>query len=285
MQGQFQHKIVSSFLLWLDNKILTKGQAFTNHSSNLFKVNSDKGSYHTYAIPYGGIVSDSSISGANVMTGVYLNNTFITTGQSGFVGINYEKGHVYFNSNVNYTISGDYAVKDFNISTTYEPEEAILFKNKYYLKTKFPQQLSGTQPHQIPYPIIFVKDNGSNSDPFALGGLEQEIYRIRCIILSDDYFKLTAAQNILRSAVRTQIALFEPSEIPYNAINSLKSGYYNYTGVAYNKINEQNFMFIENATTPRIVQQFTSSIDDLNRDVFFNFVDFELSYFCNPRER
>ena len=111
---------MSSFLLFLDHEILKKGSGFKNTSSLLYPTINKYAGMTTYSTPFKQLVNDTSIPGANVMTGVYLNNTFVPVGQSGLMAINHYKGTVEFSSPLpaSTVVSGNYAVKDINIEFT-----------------------------------------------------------------------------------------------------------------------------------------------------------------------
>lgn len=278
MISQNENKIVTSFLLWLDHEVLSKGRAFTNASGQFFPQSTYFSSYYTYGSPFAQFVYDNSVSGATIATGAYLNNVQIVTGQSGFLGINPDRGHAIFSTNQNsYTITGYFAIKDFNIMLTYDSEETLLFKTKYQLRPKITQTATGICEDCRTYPIIYVREDGGNNEPFALGGTDTANYNIRCVILADSLFKLNAVQGILRNSVNKLIALFDISEQPFNSLGVLKSGHFNYTGLAQNKINEQNYIVIEKVQIPRRTQSYTVDNKLLNPDIFFNFVDFKVS--------
>lgn len=284
MLPQYGNQVVSSFLLWLDNKICSKGQAFINYSGLFYNVTGSHANYYTFGAPFNQLIADTSVSGANVFTGVYLNNTFITTGISGLVDINYKAGHLYFSNDVRqYNISGNYAVKEFNISLTDKQDDVLLFKTKYYQKPRFPQKPTGVLDDNLVYPIILVRQEGDTSEPYSFGGTEWETTDVRCIILADSLFNLHAVQSLLKDTIRTPIALFSAQDMPYNNRGGLKSGVYNYTGMANTRINDQNFVFVEKVFIPRAGQRFATTSENFNYDVFFNFVDFELTKARNPR--
>ena len=134
MELQYQHKVTSSALLWLENKVLDKGQAFTNHSGFFYDIKDVYNGRFTYSLPYQPLVADKSITSAIIMSGIFLDRTFITSGQSGLTGINYQKAQVYFISEItgaNTRISGEYSIADFNVKLTSEPEETLLFEPKH----------------------------------------------------------------------------------------------------------------------------------------------------------
>jgi len=277
MLATFENQVISSFNLWLDNKILSNG-GYTNYSGRFYPITSPYSNYYAYGISNPQIVSDSSVAGANAITGVYLNSVFVTTGVSGFAGIDYSRGYAYFTQNANnYIISGHFAIKDFNIKLTNDNEESILFSTRYQLKPKYPQIATGVPDATVLFPIIYVRNEGGENEPFALGGQDTTNINIRCVILADSLYSLHAVQGLLKDSARSPIALFEASEQPYNSIGSLKSGSFNYTGLAYSKVNEPNFMFIEKVRVPKISQTLTINQKLLPSNVYFNFVDFEIS--------
>ena len=41
MKAQFENKVMSSFMLWVDHTLLERGEAYTNHGSNFYEVDGD----------------------------------------------------------------------------------------------------------------------------------------------------------------------------------------------------------------------------------------------------
>lgn len=283
MIAQLDNKVISSFLLWLDNTILTKGQAYTNWSSKFYKVSSPLTNYYTYALPFKQINADQSIAGANIMSGIYINGNFITAGQSGLLGINYNQGHVYFSQNVdNEILSGDYSVKDYSMALTSEPEEKLLFETKYFVKPKTSYQITGLAPSSITYPIMFVKNEGSENIPFAFGGTDTTEFYVRAVIISDSQFSLDAASSILRDKVRTFIPIIEPNEMPFNNYGDVNNNYYNYQELTQNKTNS---IFISKVSNSRVSYRsvIMNELKDLNPGIFPSIIDFDLQIVRNPR--
>jgi hypothetical protein len=229
MKPQYDNKILSSFLLYLDNKILTKGEAFTNHGSLLYPISCPYNGYYAYSSPFKQLVYDQSITGANQISGAYLNESFVSLGQSGLIAINPAQGTVYFDSNKSsYTISGSYAVK------TDESEEDLLFEEKYELRPKTVQQASGLPIEAITLPVIYVKINSSEHEPFAFAGLDNAITNIRTMILADNSYSLDAICSIMRDCKDDRFTIIENTNLPINALGY--TGSFNYSGVNSNKV-------------------------------------------------
>ena len=119
MKPQFQHELTTSFMLWADNYIVRKADAFTNFTSTFYANDTDDRLDPTlvgYSSPHKQWVYDSSIEGANVPSGVYNDGTFLSRGDNG-LQFDFDNGRALFDSSfgtTNTTVSGSYSVKDFN---------------------------------------------------------------------------------------------------------------------------------------------------------------------------
>ncbi len=286
LRPQHSNTVVSNFLLYLDNKILIKGGGFNNVSSYFYDTDNIENGYYTYASPYGPFISDSSIVGANIISGVYLDNTFITTGQSGLFNINYDKGRLYFTgeiTNASTRISGNYSIKDFNVKLTTQPEEQILFETKHNLKPKIYQKVTGVYSNESLFPVVYLKTNGQKNKPLAFGGEDMTTQGMRAVILADSQYNLDAISSIMGDIIRTYVPLLTGSEYPFNAYGGYKTGYYNYTGLTQGKVAINQSAFIADAFVLDYSRFVRADALILNPDVHFGMVDFQLEKNRFPR--
>ena len=74
MKSQFQHEITTSFSLWFENYLLTKGEAFVQKSNGFTNVTDSRldASFNIFSSPYKQWVFDESISGATVPESVTI---------------------------------------------------------------------------------------------------------------------------------------------------------------------------------------------------------------------
>ena len=155
MNAQYDNVVMSSFLLWFDHTLLNKGAAFTNTSSFFYDVASLYNGYYTYGSPFRQFVTDESIKnihGADIINSVSLNNSVTARGISNFQAINYDMGQVYFSSpvtNAKTTLSGDYAVKDFNVYITNDLEEKLLFETQFKVRNTADTTATGLLPRAL----------------------------------------------------------------------------------------------------------------------------------------
>jgi len=282
MKAQFENVLMSSMVLWFDHTLIKKGEAFSNYNSEFYPITNIYNGYYTYGAPFKNLIRDESITGVNIISGVYLNNNFITTGQSGLVAINADQGQLYFSSELNNpTISGNYAVKDYGIYLTNENEEKILFETKFNLNPKTTENPTGLPINAQTYPAIYLKNNGGNNTPLAFGGLDSSNINVRAIVISDSIFSMDAVSSIFKDTARTYIPIIQPSEMPFNSLNGLKSRY-NYDLLTTGRAGTANSVYIKNVYISKNVANRTQ-YQDLNPDAISAFVDFELEVYRYPR--
>ena len=206
------------------------------------------------------------------MKTVYVDGVQKNIGQGGLHGINHFQGQVHFTSDQgNAVISGDYAVKDFNIYLTNDSEQKLLFETKHQINPKYPQQLSGLAPDAQPFPAIFVKNQGGQNLPFALGGADNTITTARLVVLADSNYKLDAACSILKDLANYGMPIY--NDLPFDAMGSYTGLNYNYDALTPDT--SVGMPIISDVRVSRM--SMVGDFQRLNPDVFSAFVDMDLS--------
>lgn len=289
MIPQFDNILMTSMLLWLDNKILTKGQAYTNYQSAFYPLPNMYYGYYTYGAPFKQMVIDCSVSGANIISGVYVSGTFTLPGQNNLTGIDSSNGQLYFTSpvsNPSTALSGNYAVKDFNIYLTSKTEENLLFETAYQINPKTYQNPTGLPIGAETYPVIYLKYQGGKNKPLAFGGYDQTVGNVRAIILADSVYNLDAVASICRDTARELIPLIYPDEMPFNSLNSVKSPDHCFDYIEYteSKVNTDDYLYINEVNVTKTDTRLLNATNSLNRNVYSAFVDFEVIKNRYPRQ-
>lgn len=277
MTPQFENLVYSSFRYTIDNQLLSTGNAFFNFTGNLYPVTGYAYGFNAYACPFRQLVSDTSIVGANIMSGVWINGVFSVPGQNGIQSINIEEGVVYFNQGYNPTnVSGSFAIKDFSVYLTNEPEGKILFESKYFARPIAPQAfVSGLVPNLKTFPVIYLKVMGGTDLPFAFGGIKNRRTHIRAIVLGDNQFNTDAACSIMRRMVHKYFKIIDTTSLGLDALGG-------YTGVNYNYQNaitgaNLNQSYIESVKVTQFME--ARQLNEMNPSLFPAFVDFNLAHF------
>jgi hypothetical protein len=227
MKVQFDNKLISSFLLFLDHEIQENGTAFYNASGLLYPINSTIQGLYAYATPYKQLCNDTAITGANIISGLYLNNNLVTIGQSGLYAINHYQGTAYFTGQLpaSTVVSGNYAIKEFNVELTDQVEYKLLFETKFVTNSKFNQVLTGLPLDTKICPGVFVRFKIGENKPFAFGGLDDNNIKIRTVVVSENEFQKIGICNILKNLNLRVFPIINST--PFDHLG-------NYTGIKYN---------------------------------------------------
>jgi hypothetical protein len=113
MIPQYNHNLVTSVILWLDNKICNDGQAYVNSSDLFYRQVDPSAPGYKWSCPYQTLVFDSCVSGANIISGVYNSSGQFLTRASG-ITIDYINGRVLSPYDWGNNLSGNYAYKEIN---------------------------------------------------------------------------------------------------------------------------------------------------------------------------
>ncbi len=287
MKPQFDNQIMSSFLLWFDNKLLSKGEAYQSTTGEFYSVSDEFYGYATYASSYSQIVSDASVTGAIIPTGLYVGSNLVDVGEGGSTGlyaIDYGNGRSYWSGTQGETVSGSFSIKDFNVFLTNNTEDEILFQTQYTNRNQISSVVpTGLEAHTKTYPVVYLKNNGSFNEPFAFGGQDNTIMNVRAIVIADSQFDIDAIGSLFRDTKLINIPIFEASEMPFNQFGYYNNDtQYNYTGVTANK-DESKSIFLEDVSVARFDRVLENEVRKFNPNVYSTLIDFELNKIRFPR--
>jgi hypothetical protein len=273
MKPQLDNLVTSSMILFIDHILGQYGEAFINYGSNLFSTSNLYNDYYTYSLPFKQVVADNSISGASIMSGVYINGNFETG--NNLYGINPFNGQVYLSQEVAGQISGNFAVKDFNTYLTSKTEQELLFETQTKIRPKTLQDVTGIPPNIETIPAIYIKNEGGKAKPFALGGIKDTKIYIRCVILTDNLYNLDAACSIFKARNNEYFTIIKNEDLKIGPMGTIPMGSYNYTGIIANKTRDDQ-LYIEDINVSKIAS-FLSNSPNYSNSIYPAFIDFTLS--------
>jgi hypothetical protein len=278
MIEQFQHKLTSSFFLWFDNFLLKKGEAYSNKTGELFNYADPRldSRYVAYGSPYKQWVTDSSIAGAVIPTGVSVVGAG-TSGRDNGVVFDFENGRALFSgSNTSMTVTGEFAVKDFNVYLTNDTEDDLIVENKYTVNSRLPSgPLTYIEPYDDVVPAIFLSVSQAENSPFALGGMQETKVQAKAVVLAEDTYQLDGVMSIFMDSVDEVIAAIPMSGYPITEFGDLKEGDFNYTSLAESYKGETKFC-IEKVKTSKLTDR-TRNV--LANELYVGFVDFDIEQY------
>ena len=279
MIAQYQHKVMTSFLLWFDNHLLTKGEAFSNKTGTLHYFDDSRlpDSYKSYSSPYKQWVTDSSISQANIPS------SFMGSGRSDNIIFDFENGRIIETGGAfgtSETITGTFAVKDFNIYLTNETEEDLILESKFVQNSRYGDSESGIKPYDQAVPAIFINSETIQNVPFAFGGEDQTRMSIKAVVLAEDAYGLDGVLSIFADTRHKNINLIPFSGHPITEYGDLKDCSFNYTTLANTYTNTEEPLYIEDVVVSKLSDKAQKqSIGDLK----VGFIDFDIYQHRYPR--
>lgn len=281
MKPQYQHELMTSFMLWFDHELLQKGEAYSNQTGYLYYDEDSRlpSSYKAYASPYKQWVSDSSVSGDT--------NPTIPTSFNGYdrtddIIFDFENGRIIETGGAfgtSETLSGTFAVKDFNVYLTNETEEDLILENKFELNSRYSKSPSAVKPYDQMNPAIFINSEFMTNEGFAFGGEDKTRNVIKAVVLAENSYQLDGVLSIFADSARKSFSKIPFSGHPTTEYGDIKNGSYSYTSTS-DAYSASNPYYIEDVTVSKFSERAQSKVPG---DIQVGFIDFEVSTLRFPR--
>ena len=283
MTPQYQHKLASSFTLWFDNYLLTKGQAYSNTTGRFYNYSDERlpNVYSVFGSPYKQWVSDYSVSGAAIPSGVFVGGTFYgrATGvdnSSAQRVLDFDNGRALISGlATGSTVTGSFAVKDFNVYYSNDTEEDILVEKKFVVNRRIAtdENITYIQPYDQVVPAIYICNAAFQNKPFAFGGMNETMTNLNAVVIAENPYQLDGVLSIFADSFNEVIADIPFDEYPFTEYGDLKSGYYNYQNLKTKYVNSNKY-FVDKVTTSKMNDKARKS---LVNDLYVGFIDFDIS--------
>lgn len=278
IQPGYYNKLAASFNLFVAHELEYYWTAYTNYSGQLYSTEDPNYSqYDILGSPFRQWVSDQSVIGAQIPSGIYQGTNFISRGTSG-LSIDYNKGRVLSTGIMAGTAA--YSLRDFNLYYTTLSEPDLLIENAFEVQPQINQATGALFWNQEPIPAIFIKNQYTENIPWAFGGTDLTDTTMTCIILSDSQYKLDACCGALADTVKKYFPLFPIESLPYNVLGDYKNPA---SGYNYNTLcnNYTGYLVYNNRVR---VSKFTEENNKkINKIIYAALVDFELQFQRDPR--
>jgi len=281
MKPQFIHSATTSFFLWFDNYLIKKGEAFSNKTGKLYHYADDRldPRFETFGSPYKQWVTDSSISGANIPTGIFING--VQKNRSDGIIFDFDNGRILSSGiSQNDFVTGSFAVKDFNIYFTNETEEDLLIDRKFVANPRvYSPQENYVNPYDAVIPAIFLSSSTVKNDPFSFGGEDTTKILMKAVILAENSYQLEGILSIFADSKQSVFPTIPFEAHPITEYGDLKSGFYSYEALKSQYQNNQLF-FVNDVDTSKLSDKSSKS---LTNDLYVGFIDFEIHQQRYPR--
>lgn len=274
MKAQFHHKLTTSFFLWFDNFLLKKGEAYSNTTGSFYYYADPllDSTYVAYGSPYKQWVTDSSIAGATVPTGIYIDGSL--SGRNDGVVFDFDNGRALISGDVtSSTITGSFSVKDFSTYLTNDTEDDLIVENKYMVNSRLPSgPLTYIQPYDDVVPAIFLSTSMSENKPFAFGGREDTTVKANAVVIAEDTYQLDGVLSIFMDSVNETFIPIPMSGYPVTELGDLKDDEYYYTGATAPYSEEERFI-VDKVRVSKLSDR-TRKV--LANELYIGFIDFDI---------
>lgn len=280
MRTQFLHTLNDSFRTWFEHELLQEGRAFRNVSGELYRIkDSNFPNMGVYSNPYGQIVFDSSVDGAIVPSGVYVNGVFTPRGTSG-LKIDFNGGRAIFNTPINGTVTSSYAVKDFNVYSTTKSDAELIYASKVQFREKYNVITTGVPANGVYGPLIYIKRDLAFNEPFAFGGQDNTKAQYRAIVMTNNDYDLDGVGSIFIDANKKNFMYLSNSS-PLNRYGDIVTGNsYNYLQDVESHYSNSNLVYISDVEYYRFDSTTETS---LGSEFHLGFIEFTLELPRYPR--
>lgn len=260
MRPLYNHHLLTSFYLFLNNSLQNGAQAYTNVTGGLlYPMVTPSVQGNVWASPYKGWIYDSAVSGATIISGVMNSSGQFLTRASGIV-IDYNNGRVIAPQNWG-PLSGSFSKPDYNLYLSTEQATNFWLDQVFGSNPNLAYQATGATSAPFFAPCIILTNANSQNDPFALGGLDQTRNTMRAYVISDvrGGWLQEGAESWMRDLARTYFALGTASTAPITASGDLKTGGFNYTNDVCNLFGLTPGVWIEAVHSFKLSQKASDS--------------------------
>ncbi len=271
MIPQYNHDLVTSFTLWLDNHIQNAGQAYINVGTPLYPQQDPSTAGYKWASPYKSWVFDSCVSGANVASGAYTSSGQFLTRASGLV-IDYLGGRVISPYNWGAQLSGNYARKEINVYFASEEETNFWLEHMFGEDIDIRYANTGVVPDRFAAPCVILTNSRTENVPWALGGQKEANNTIRAFAVTNSNYQQEGLNSLLADSVNKYVPMATYADAPIGTSGDLKGGSYNYCTGVFDRYGCANGLYIEKVVAYKLSEK-------TNRNTTYNLsiMEFDVS--------
>lgn len=286
MKELFQHRVTNSMLLWFDNYLLDKADAYINRTGTLFYEPDERlpSNLKAFGSRYKQWVNDSSITNADVPSGISIDGNF--SGRANGVIIDFDNGRVLLDSSVPNTavVTGAFAVKDVNVYYSNDTEEDLIIEQKFQSNPRLPSSedslQSGIPPYDQVIPAAFISNMGLNNEGFAFGGMQESTVRFSAVVITQSPYELDGVLSVFADSKDEVIPDIPMTGHPMTEWGDVKNGYYTYTGI-HNRYLSDGYFYVNSVKTSKLTERARKGIES---ELYIGFIDFEVQQHRNRHQ-
>jgi hypothetical protein len=273
MKPQFQHKVVTSIMLWFENYFLNKAEAFSTETGKFTYYNDIAlpSGFKAYGSEYKQTIYDSSISGAYIPSGAYVNGSFSGFNNSTLLFDHLNARIIASGLPTGANITGTFSAKQISVYFTNDTEESVILNVQEKLNQNVANPHEFYTPYEQKLPAIYISNQSMQNKPFAFGGMNETVTKTTAVVLANQAYELDCILSVFADSYNENISLCDFESNPLNEFGALKTGYYSYNDIK-NKYKEK--IFVKNVNSSKMSDKVRAN---LLKQLYIGFIDFELS--------
>jgi hypothetical protein len=275
MKPQFQHKLATSYMLWFENFLMKKAEAYSVQTGSFFHYVDDRlpDEYEVFGSNYKQMLYDSSLPNVSIPSGLYVNDEFVEFNNQDKI-FDFDNGR-FISSGIptGSLITGEFTVKNISIYYTNDTEEGIVLNVQEQINTSVQNKHEFYSAQDQKLPAIYLSNQSMQNEPFAFGGLNETITKAKAVVIANNSYDLDCILSVFGDSYSEIIPLCDFDSHPINEVGYLKTGYYSYDDIK--KIYKEQ-IFIKDVHTAKLTDQVKQN---LLKDLYIGFIDFDLSMY------
>jgi hypothetical protein len=275
MKPQFQHKLATSYMLWFENYLFKKSEAYSIQTGSFSHYVDDKlpSSFQAFGSNYKQLIYDSSLPNVYIPSGIYIDNSYIEFEQNNNI-FDFDNGRFLTQSYPSTSeVIGTFTIKDISIYYTNDTEEGIVLNVQEQINNSVENKHEFYAPQDQKLPAIYLSNQTMQNIPFAFGGMNETITKTKAVVIANNSFDLDSILSIFGDSYNEVIPLCDFDSHPLTEVGYLKNGYYSYDDI---KSQYQDIIFIKSVTTSKLTDKVKQN---LLKDLYIGFIDFDLSMY------
>jgi hypothetical protein len=273
MKPQFQHKLATSYMLWFENYLFKKSEAYSIQTGSFSHYIDDilPSSFEAFGSNYKQLIYDSSLSNVYIPSGIYVDNSYIEFEQNNNI-FDFNNGRFLTESYPSTSeVTGTFTIKDISIYYTNDTEEGIVLNVQEQINNSVENKHEFYAPQDQKLPAIYLSNQTMQNVPFAFGGMNETITKTKAVVIANNSFDLDSILSIFGDSYNEVIPLCDFDSHPLTEVGYLKTGYYSYDDI---KSQYKDKIFVKSVTTSKLSDKVKQN---LLKDLYIGFIDFDLS--------
>lgn len=281
MNSQYDHNLISSFYLWLDDFLVNKNNCSFTGINQIFEyyeandIPSNMNAYYSQSNQFScghEAAKDFFYKDGNIIyQDVFSENKVLIDNNNSRILIDKQI------SEENFVYSGNFIEKEINLYISDQTEEDIIINTNFIIESgqSYLEYVDQVSKKMYKTPCVFIINDSSYNKGFAFGGTKETTSYIKSVIFASNLWQLNGILSIFRDASEKHVNLINNDDFPYGEFWHCKSGIFNYS--EYSESKKIDKVFIKKADVYKLKDAAGGFKQKVAKNLYIGLSDFEIS--------